>query len=120
MNKRERRGKKVPVLHDVYLSGPISSYGTFDENIAAFAEGARQLRDLGFTVFSPPEFEERGWTWAEYLRADIVELVMCRMLVLLPNWEKSKGATLEADLAGQLGMPVLTLDEVLKKGLKPR
>ncbi|MGH2569531.1 MAG: DUF7695 domain-containing protein [Bacteroidota bacterium] len=118
MNKRQRRAKKVPIRHDVYLSGPMTSCGDFDTNVAAFGTGAAKLRERGFTVFSPPEFEVRGWTWQEYLRSDVVELVSCRMLVLLPGWECSKGAILEKSVAEQLGMPVHMLADAVR--MRPR
>jgi len=35
------------------------------------------------------------------------------MLVLIPGWEESRGACEERELALELGLPVLTLDQAL-------
>ena len=38
------------------------------------------------------------------MRADIAELVKCDGVALLPGWERSRGASLEAHIAHSLGM----------------
>lgn len=48
------------------------------------------------------------------MRADIKALCDCDHVVVLPGWEKSRGATLEVFIATQLGMRVTTLYEAIE------
>jgi hypothetical protein len=43
-------------------------------------------------------------TWEQYLRRDIRVLLDCDGIALLPGWERSRGAQLEAHIAHALGM----------------
>lgn len=101
--------KPPPYNYDIYLAGPLTSMGKLADNLSAFQVEARRLRKLGWTVFSPPEEEVPGWEWEEYMRRDIKHLPECRMLALMPNWEKSRGAKIERDLALAFNMPVIDL-----------
>lgn len=98
----------------LYISGPMTGYPDF--NYPAFEAAAARLREAGFEVVSPHEVNpadgvEHAWEW--YLRRDIVALMECDGVVVLPGWEKSKGARVETDLAGVLGMNVVELAFIL-------
>lgn len=85
----------------VYIAGPMTGYEDF--NRPAFAEAAARLRSLGHVVVSPGELDEAGhtpgdWPWKAYMRRDIVELMGCDTIALLPGWAQSKGARLETTL----------------------
>jgi len=96
----------------LYLAGPMSNIPGY--NFPAFEAATTELRAQGFDIISPaeqdkardPEAYERakrspdgkwdpsetgGLTWAQILAADIIIVS-----VLLPGWEKSSGARLEA------------------------
>lgn len=93
-------------MKTVYISGPMT--GLPELNFPAFHAAARQLRDLGHTVFNPAEVgEEPGKTWEDYMRKDIKLLCECDTILLLPGWEKSKGAHLELHIAHRIGMEVM-------------
>jgi Domain of unknown function (DUF4406) len=95
----------------VYISGPMTGLPQF--NFPAFNTAAAALRSMGYTVVNPAEFGEgEGLAWSDYLRKDIRALMDCATIVLLPGWGASKGARLEEHIARELGMAVLTLDEV--------
>jgi hypothetical protein len=109
----------IPLVDDpnslgiVYVSGPMSSIGPPTWNFPAFEARAAELREQGYTVISPNEYDEpdengniveKPWDW--FLRRDLVQLVKCGRIVLLPDWEKSKGAQLEHDVAKALGMEI--------------
>lgn len=85
----------------IYLAGPMAGYP--EQNYPAFMRAAKALRDLGYEVYNPAEYEANGTdefplreAFTEYTnyilnRADII--------ALLPGYEKSVGATAELSLA---------------------
>jgi hypothetical protein len=88
----------------LYLSGPMS--GLPDLNFPVFHAAAAALRADGWTVINPAEITtDHGARWEDCLRLDIAQLVTCEAIALLPGWEKSEGATLEAHIAAKLKMP---------------
>lgn len=88
-----------------YISGPMT--GKPDLNFPAFAAKATELRAAGIEVVNPAEITHiDGATWADYMRRDIVELMRCDAIHMLPGWGESKGARLEFWIAYQLGMRI--------------
>lgn len=85
-----------------YIAGPMT--GIQDWNIPAFAAMADLLRSKGIDCINPHELHEPDpdtpWDW--YLRRDLKSLADCDVLVLLPGWENSRGATLEHCIAAAL------------------
>jgi hypothetical protein len=93
----------------IYIAGPMT--GLPDLNFPAFARAARRLRAAGHTVVSPAEVNpDHSMPWEQCMRRDIPELCTCEAIALLPGWEDSRGARLEAQIAGALRMRVLRLD----------
>ncbi len=94
-----------------YISGPMTGHP--DLNFPAFNAAAAKLRAMGLDVCNPAEFgEEPGMAWADYLRKDIRALMDCQGIVMLPGWQKSKGARLEWVIANELGFVVESIDTV--------
>jgi hypothetical protein len=100
----------------VYIAGPMTGLPQF--NVPLFDHVALQLRKQGFDVVSPAELdspemrrealrskdgalgpleEATGETWGHVLARDV--RMLCdtgiEAIVLLPDWWKSRGATLE-------------------------
>ena len=96
-----------------YLAGPMSGIPRF--NFPAFAKASELLRERGFKIVSPAELddaEDKEWaklsldgnpvdhprkTWGDFLARD-VKIVSDQVggIIFLPQWEKSRGAKLEA------------------------
>lgn len=92
-----------------YLSGPMSGLAEF--NVPAFKAATETLRANGFAVVAPHELLDVGaQPWAQCLRADLVALVGCDALILLPGWPQSRGARLELTTALGLDMPIYYWD----------
>ena len=71
-------------------------------------EGIIQTRNMGFSPVNPfknglPDEAH----WREHMRADIALLLDCEYIYMLKDWELSKGAKLELDVASSCGIKVL-------------
>lgn len=114
----------------VYIAGPMRGMPEF--NFPAFHKAAQQLRNAGYCVFSPAEFdvlfaqEPLGVNGSsttppihDFIRRDchviINELKPTNGdgLVMLPGWENSRGAYAERALAVWCGLRIWTLAEVV-------
>lgn len=98
-----------------YLAGPMSGIPKF--NFPAFFAAATRLREFGWDIISPAEMDDEadkgaalksvdgsitdhtamsGKTWGDFLSRDVkIVADQVQGLVLLPGWEKSRGARLE-------------------------
>lgn len=95
-----------------YISGPMSGYP--EHNRPQFAIAAKLLRERGWAICNPIEFDEpEDRPWSEYLRKDIRALMDCAGVITLPGWQESRGASLEVHIAHALGMTVLPLSVAL-------
>jgi len=92
----------------VYIAGPMRGYP--EHNIPQFRVVAKLFRSIGHEVVSPVEVGE-AWAGPDqnahppeaWVRADLVELLTCNAIALLPGWEASTGARCEAAVAVTLG-----------------
>lgn len=99
----------------VYISGPMT--GIADLNFPAFNSAAELLRGQGRVVVNPAEYGViEGAQWADYLRADLAQLLQCEAIYLLPGWSKSRGAKLEHHVATALGLRVEYADGAEREG----
>lgn len=117
----KKRPHRIPRLNDprdgsvpppvLYLSGPMSGLEKF--NFPAFNEAAEKLRQMGFPVLNPADFGWEESDWAKNLARDLALLGNAQILIQLPGWEYSRGASLEYSTAVSLGLGVASLSEVL-------
>lgn len=86
-------------------------------NFPAFNAEAARLRALGYDVVNPAEIEHKNnANWHDCLRRDIVELLTCDTIALLPGWGASRGAKLEHAVAIGLDMQVFVAGEIQHPG----
>jgi len=91
----------------VYLAGPMT--GLPDFNFPEFARYAAALRNLGYGVVSPAEmdggdvFQEKHF----YMRRDLRALLDCDGIVMIPGWQRSRGALIELLVANAAGLKLL-------------
>jgi hypothetical protein len=79
-------------------------------NYPAFAYAATVLRGQDREVLSPHEIDGGSvgsQTWEWYMRRALQMLQECDEIVLLPGWERSRGACFEREVAEILGMPIV-------------
>lgn len=110
-----------------YLAGPMTGYAKF--NFPLFTEVTSGLRYLGYDITSPvetdePDMQEIAWksetgehdeqfkeTWGEVLAKDVLLIAdSMESVILLPQWNKSKGARLEVFVAVLCGYPIYTVN----------
>lgn len=101
-------------IKNVYLSGPMSGFEDF--NFLAFNEAEEILTSEGFKVFNPAS---HGWgggnpetgtlseeEYREFLRKDFIAVAESDAVFVLPDWEQSRGAKREVQVARWCGIPV--------------
>jgi|DewCreStandDraft_4_1066084.scaffolds.fasta_scaffold125784_2 hypothetical protein len=88
----------------IYIAGPMT--GMPEHNFPAFHAAAERFRKAGWHVANPAEnFHGRtDLPRPAYLRADVALLAQCDAIALLPGWDRSEGATLEAVIAAEIGL----------------
>lgn len=102
-----------------YLAGPMT--GLPKHNYPLFIEATEYLRKRDYIIISPVECinsEDGAVSWQDCLRKDLVQFLICNRIYLLPDWQRSKGTTLELFLATLLGMEVYTINIVVENGNK--
>ena len=91
----------------IYISGQISGL-PLDEAKAKFQTVETKLKAQGYETVNPlkngiPDNE----AWEVHMAADIVLLLDCDAIYMLPGWESSKGATLEKNIAERTGKKII-------------
>ena len=104
----------------IYIAGPMT--GHEDLNFPAFHAAAERFAEAGWRVANPAmNFGGRTDLPRQiYLRADVAMLAKCDAIALLPCWERSRGATLEAVLAAELGLRFFDADTGAESREPPR
>jgi hypothetical protein len=96
-----------------YISGKITGL-TIEEARENFREASLHARFLGYEPVNPmnivsdteePKSEKDKWSW--YMKADLKEMMDCDAILMQDNWEDSKGAIIEHNLAKDLGYVIL-------------
>jgi hypothetical protein len=97
-----------------YLSGAITHQPDFKDY---FAKYESELRSKGITdIFNPAATSwPKDVKWETCLKYDLKTLVDCDCIVLLPNWKKSRGVSLEVYVARELGIRVVKFDDLIKE-----
>ena len=91
-------------MRTIYIAGPMT--GKTEWNFPAFNAAAAKFRRAGWRVLNPAEnFGGRtDLPWTRYLRTAIRQVTDSDAIALLPGWQASRGAMLEVQVAGALGL----------------
>jgi hypothetical protein len=109
----------VPTMRGVvvvYLAGPMSGYDAY--NYPAFDALAERLRREHKDAVTPVEVINPAENYggdstrdrADYMRVDFAGLLRASCVMVLPEWDGSRGASLEVAVARELGLPVFDTD----------
>lgn len=109
-------------MPSIYISGPMT--GVLDLNRSAFQNAAQNLRGYGWDPINPHDIPvhdhgsapcpltsikvnpDSDHSWQCWMRQDLVELVKCDAVAMLPGWEGSHGARAEHALSAAMGLPI--------------
>jgi hypothetical protein len=102
----------------VYISGPVT--GIEDLNRPQFRLAQQMLLSAGCSIFNPMHIEgpidplKDDALWSYYMAFCVRALPECDSILMLPDWQNSKGAKWEHRIAEMLGLQVFyspVLDE---------
>lgn len=102
-------------MKTIYIAGPITGRPDYKRD---FNRAANELIIKGYTVLNPAQLPQ-GMTPAQYMRICLAMIDDADAVLLLPNWEDSQGARLEADYCRYTGKPAYFTVEGLMKGGGP-
>jgi hypothetical protein len=94
-------------MSKIYISGAITGL-PFDEVKEKFAAAEELLTAQGHEVISPLKNGIPNHApWEIHVSMDIILMIGCEAIYLLPDWNQSKGATLEKSLAELSGKEII-------------
>lgn len=94
-------------MKKIYISGQISGL-PYDEVVAKFKEAEERLQAQGYETVNPMKNGlPDNAPWELHMALDIVQLLGCETIYLLPDWQQSKGATLEKKIAELTGKTMI-------------
>lgn len=100
-------------MNVVYLAGPITGVKDYWR---PFCEAKFELTRRYIKVLDPTTLPE-GMTTQQYMRVCLAMVDDADAVLMLPGWENSNGATIEAMYAKYIGKPVFKSVEELKSAL---
>lgn len=99
----------------IYVAGAVSKSPATSK--IKFAATTKQLRALGYIVINPHELCEGipVEEWQKCMRICLAKMVSdADLVVLLDDWQESKGATIEFNTATNIGIKTTTLNDFLR------
>jgi hypothetical protein len=105
----------------VYISGPMTDVDGFED---AFDRAEEALIKAGFSVINPANISQdesilegvrqlvggKSAEWVAYIFRDLVFILSCNYILLLPGWTESLGAKIEFFFAARLGLKAMFVD----------
>lgn len=97
----------------IYISGQITGNKNYKK---IFNNMEQKLNSLGYKAVNPISDEDKIiLDWYDAMKKDISKLMKCDSILLLKNWEKSKGAKIEKQLAEDLNLKIFYEESFFNK-----
>jgi len=90
----------------IFIAGKVSGLPK-DQVIDKFERIVHELSSLGYKIITPASLQDRAKSWEDATRDNIRYMLECDEVHFLPDWQESRGAKLERDIAIRLGMNVV-------------
>jgi len=89
-----------------YVAGKITGL-PIGEVKQKFNTISNELTEKGYQVVKPLAISGDSRCWDDVIRNDIKQMMECDEVHMLPDWQESRGAQLERDIALRLGIQVV-------------
>ena len=90
----------------IYISGKITGL-PMEVALANFRYYAYIIKETGNTAINPMELPHKhNKRWESFMKEDIAALMSCDAIIIMDNYQNSKGARLELDLAMLLDIKI--------------
>jgi hypothetical protein len=96
-----------------YISGRITGDSQYRKK---FANAETVLMNLGYTTLNPARLPE-GLEYEQYMFLDFAMIDVSDLVVMLPDWRRSKGAKMERRRAIESGKPIEDYESLIRKRL---
>lgn len=87
----------------IYICGKVTGDSAYREK---FLSEENRLMSFGYTPLNPAVFIPADEEWEEAMKKAIRTMLLCDGVSLLPDWQQSKGAKIEARIAREVGIEV--------------
>jgi len=88
----------------IYIAGPMTGYADF--NFPLFDKTADEWDGRGYAVLNPADAyrKRQDLSYQQYMKSALYLLMQAGAIALLPGWQDSQGACMEALVAKRLGL----------------
>lgn len=94
-------------MKSVYIAGPITAETKEQEqaNIKAAEQVAKKYYEMGYAVYCPHTqvIEGADVSYEQWMANDIYWIEKCDVVAFMPDWQRSRGASIEHMVARGLG-----------------
>ena len=96
----------------IYIAGKITGLPLADA-YSKFETAEIMLQAIGYKTINPMKLpHNHDKEWASYMKECITALVTCEAIFLLPCWQLSEGARIEAALALKMKLVIYELENL--------
>ena len=97
----------------MYVAGKITGNPRYREQ---FANAQMVLEHMGYVVLNPATLPS-GMEYEQYMMIGMAMVGSADMVVMLPDWRRSKGAKMERRRAIESGKPIEDYESLIRKRL---
>jgi hypothetical protein len=95
----------------IYIAGRVTGLN-YDDVKAKFGRAENSIRAVSYNPVNPLKYVNALASAKDAMKICIPLLMECDAILLLPDWEFSEGAQIEAQIARYVGITLLTEDDL--------
>jgi hypothetical protein len=101
------------MIKSIYISGPMGGMPGLNHDL--FNSVAEKLRQKGYEVLNPAQNGVSHDSPREvHMHVDLQMLMTANAVLTLPDWQGSRGARLEVEVAEQIGIPIIIWESLIE------